>query len=141
MYFNKCCISNDKLFERKKIIPGHNFDLNTLPINKKVLLYITNKEIYIYPNPNSIYFCNKFNIYIGIFNIINNTTKYLSNINKTVHLPLNTRFFLLYFYISQISKNSNIHIISQILDSISIIDSINCKDNQGDDIMYPNDLI
>lgn len=141
MYYTKCCISNDKSFEMKKIIPHYNSDLNMLPINRKILLFITNKEIYIYPNPITIYFSQKHNMHLGVFSIIINTTKYIPKLKNTVNLPLNTRFFLLYYYINNISEFYNINTITDLLNNISYIDSINCNDSEGDIIMYPNDLV
>ena len=142
MYYTKCCISGNKSYDMKQIIPLCDHKLNFIPINSNILLLLTNKEIYIYPIPDVICFSDKYNIYVGKFHIINISTKYISQYKKNINLPLNTRFFLLYYYIHNISICPiSINIINDIFDEISYMDPHDCLDYDGDVIMFPSYLI
>jgi len=126
----------------KPIIPNIKNDLNILPLNNKVLLHFINKKIYIHPNPENTYFSSKYNMQLGQFSVIYNTTKYLPQYKKIVTLPLNIRFFLLYYYVNSIlGDKTKTKIMDSLLSTITTIDSNNCKDNTGDIIMFPSDLI
>ena len=141
MIFTKCCISKNKIFYLVKINDSIQHDLNLIPLSNKYKNYYQNKQLYIFPNPIDSYYSKKHSIYFGIFKVIYFSNIYHSEIN-TINLPLNSRFFLLYYYINNINRNPNSIIqINKIFSSIYFIDDFNTYDYENDTIMYPSNLV
>lgn len=141
MNYTKCCISKSKNFNLVKINNNLLHPLNIIPLSDKYYNYYLQKQLYIYPNPINTYYSKKYGIYLGTFRIIYNQDIIYRKIN-TVNLPLNSRFFLLYYYIYNFQqKSSSIMTINKIFSSIIYMDYNNTYDHDHDIIMYPSNIV
>ena len=141
MIFTKCCISKNKKFNLVKINDNFNHELNIIPLNSRMHNYYKNKQLYIYPNPINNYYSKKYGIYLGTFKVIYNQNIIYQKIN-TVNLPLNSRFFLLYYYIYNFQKmHDNIIKVNNLFSIISHMDDHNTYDHDQDIVMYPSNIV
>ena len=138
MYFTKCCISKNKKFNLVKINNNFLHQLNFIPLSSKYTKLFYNKKFYIHPNIVNSFYSNKYSLYLGKFRIIYFDNRHYNKFN-TVTLPLNTRFFLLYYYVNNII-NIPYHIneVNTIFSNITYIDDHNAFDYDNDIVMYPS---
>ena len=138
MNFTKCAISKNKNFYLVKICNNFDHKLNTIPLSNEYMNLYFHKKFYIFPNPVSSFYSKKNGHYLGKFKVIySNDFPYFKNKN-IITLPLNTRFFLLYYYAKNISYNDNLNYeVDNIFNSISYMDNNYVFDNEKDVIMYP----
>lgn len=131
MNYTKCCISKSKNFNLVKINNNFLHPLNIIPLSGKYRDMFFNKKFYIHPNAISSFYSKKTSQKLGKFRVI----YYNSNKSETITLPLNSRFFLLYYYVNNIQ---NINDINYIFASISYIDNNIVLDYDNDVVMYPS---
>ena len=137
MAFTKCCVSKNKNFNLVKINNNFLHQLNIIPLSPKYTKLFYDKKFYIHPNIVNSFYSNKYSLYLGKFRIIYFDNKNNNKFN-TVTLPLNTRFFLLYYYVNNI-LNTQYHIneVNRIFSNITYIDDYNAFDYDNDIVMFP----
>ena len=137
MAFTKCCVSKNKNFNLVKINYNFLHQLNIIPLCPEYTKLFYDKKFYIHPNTFNFFYSNKYSLYLGKFRIVYFDNKNDNKFN-TVTLPLNTRFFLLYYYVNNI-LNIPYHIneVNRIFSNITYIDDYNAFDYDNDIVMFP----